>query len=156
VDVTALVLSAVALLAGIGALVLAWQARRIANPERMDQLEVLITQQAPSERLTRQEAQLAELSRQVEGLDDFTRRINSRLDTAIQRVGLTRFNSSDEIGGELSFALTLLDSHNHGMIVTAITDLRGTRVFIRGIIAGKPQHPLLPNEQTSLQQALNA
>ena len=154
-DYLAIAIAGAALIAAAAALVLAWQAKQLSAPERVDQLEALITQQAPSEILTRIETDLAKLHRQVDGLEEFAQQINRRLDTAIQRVGLSRFNSSDEIGGELSFALTLLDVHNHGMIITALTDHRGSRVFIRGIVSGEPQHPLLDYEKTSLQQALN-
>ncbi len=152
----AIAIAGAALIAAAAALVLAWQAKQLSAPERLEQLEALITQQAPSEILTRVEVDLAQLHDQVDGLEEFAQEINRRLDTAVQRVGLSRFNSSEEIGGELSFALTLLDARNHGMIITALTDHRGTRAFIRGIVSGEPQHPLLGYEKTSLQQALKA
>ncbi len=145
----------VAIVVAIAAIFFAWQARKAADPVRIDSLDALITQQAPTEKLARAETQLAELTRNIHDLETFAKEIDSRLDTAVQSIGLARFNANDEIGGELSFALTMLDARSHGFILTSITDHHRTRIFIRGIISGVSQHPLLPNEETSLQQALN-
>lgn len=151
-----MVMAGVALIAAIFAAVTAWQAKQAADPERMDRLEALITRQAPTEVLKRLETDVGELSRHVSQLDEYAKEVGTRLDTAVQRVGLSRFNANEQIGGDLSFAWTVLDARNHGVILTAVTDHHGTRVFVRGIVAGEPQHPLLPNEETSLQQALNS
>ena len=154
-QVAAIVMAGVGLIVAVFAAITAWQAKQIADPERMDRLEALITRQAPSEVLKRLETDLGELSRHASQLDEYSKQTGERLDTAVQRVGLSRFNANKEIGGDLSFAWTVLDARNHGVILTAVTDHHGTRVFVRGIVAGEPQHPLLPNEETSLQQALN-
>ncbi len=151
-----MVMAAVGLVVAVFAAVLAWQTKQVADPERMDRLEALITRQAPTEVLKRLENDVGELSRHVKQLDEYSHELGKRLDTAVQRVGLSRFNANEQIGGDLSFAWTVLDARNHGVILTAVTDHHGTRVFVRGIVAGQPQHPLLPNEETSLQQALNS
>lgn len=152
----ALIVAGAALLLAVVALVLTWQTRKTSNPQRMDRLETLISEQAPSEILSRHQADLSDLHRQLDDLDEFARQVNQRLDTAVQRIGLTRFNAGEQIGGELSFALTMLDARNHGMILTALTDHHGTRVFVRGVVAGTSQHPLMPYEERSLKQAMES
>ena len=146
--------AAVALIVSGLALYYALRALKAIDPARMESLTELITKQAPSTRLVEAEADIEQLAKSLQTLDSFANSISRRLDTAVQRVGLQRFDSNSEIGGELSFALTMLDARNHGMMLTSLTDHRGTRLFIRGIIAGKSRHPLLPNEEISLQQAL--
>ncbi len=141
------------IVAGI-ALYFALRALKAIDPTRMDSLTELITRQAPATRLAQAETNIKELEKDLETLDGFARDTNTRLDGAIQRIGLARFDSTSDIGGELSFALTLLDARKHGMMLTSLTDHRGTRLFIRGIVAGTSRHPLLPNEEISLQQAL--
>lgn len=155
-EYASIAMASVALIVAIAAGVLAWQAKKAADPVRIDSLDALITQQAPTEKLARAETQLAELTQNAEKLKKFAGEINARLDTAVQGIGLARFNANGEIGGELSFALTMVDARHHGFILTSITDHHSTRLFIRGIINGVSQHPLLPNEETSLQQALNS
>jgi len=61
VDYLAIAMAGAALIAAAAALVLAWQAKQLSAPERVDQLEALITQQAPSEILARIETDLAQL-----------------------------------------------------------------------------------------------
>jgi hypothetical protein len=151
-----LIVAGVALVFAAAALVLAWQTRKISNPQRMDRLETLISEHAPSEILSRHQTELSRLNTQLDDLDRFARRMDGRLDTAVQRIGLTRFNMGEQVGGELSFALTMLDSRNHGLILTALTDHGGTRVFIRGVVRGQSQHPLMPYEERSLKQAMDS
>jgi hypothetical protein len=144
----ALILAAVALYYALSAL-------KGVDPARMDNLTDLITKQAPSTRLVQAEGDIEELTKSIQKLEQFANGIDARLDTAVQRVGLQRFNSTSEIGGDLSFALTILDARKHGVMLTSLTDHGGTRLYVRGIIAGESRHPLLPNEEISLQQALD-
>ncbi len=151
-----IVVSSVAFVLAAGALVFAWQTRKVSNPQRMDRLETLISEHAPSEILSRHQTELSKLNTQLDDLDKFAKHTDGRLDTAVQRIGLTRFNMGEQVGGELSFALTMLDSRNHGLILTALTDHSGTRVFIRGVVRGQSQHPLMPYEERSLKQAMDS
>ena len=75
---------------------------------------------------------------------------------AVQRVGLERFNSEKGLGGNLSFALVMLDARNHGICLTSIHSLEACRIFLRGIVSGKTDMPLMPEEEAALQQALRS
>lgn len=112
---------------------------------------------------TDNEELLAAINQQVESHEQHLREISQTLEKihlqlrgAVQRIGLQRFNSDEKIGGELSFALAMLDSRNHGFILTSLYSLEGARIFVRGIISGETDHPLLPEEQAALTQALNS
>ena len=50
------------------------------------------------------------------GLEELCR----RQERAVQHVGLTRYNAEEGLGGELSFALALLDADLDGVIVTSL------------------------------------
>jgi hypothetical protein len=52
--------------------------------------------------------------------------------THIQRVGLVRFNPFDEVGGNQSFALALLNDHGDGIVVSSLHSRETTRIY------GKP------------------
>jgi hypothetical protein len=78
-------------------------------------------------------------------------RIMSR---AIRRVGLVRFDASDDIRGDLSFALCLLDNRDNGLMLTSNYTLDDCRIYVRGIIGGKARHDLLTEEAEALEQAL--
>ena len=44
------------------------------------------------------------------------KKINEEMLSNFQKVGILRYNAFDEMGGKLSFALTLLDGENNGYI----------------------------------------
>jgi hypothetical protein len=52
--------------------------------------------------------------------------------THIQRVGLIRFNPFDEVGGNQSFALALLNDHGDGVVISSLHSRETTRLY------GKP------------------
>ena len=52
--------------------------------------------------------------------------------THTQRVGLIRFNPFDEVGGNQSFALALLDDHGDGIVISSLHSRETTRIY------GKP------------------
>lgn len=93
------------------------------------------------QKLVQTETRMAELDR-----------IMSR---AIRRVGLVRFDASESIRGNLSFALCLLDSRDNGLMLTSNYTLEDCRIYVRGIVGGKARHDLLSEEAEALAQALS-
>ncbi|MFP3903628.1 MAG: DUF4446 family protein [Armatimonadota bacterium] len=140
----------------VAALVVAWQAKRLASPERLSRLEGMVHEKSEPEVIEKMRKDIAALQKHADSLDNTAEKTDRRLDTAIQKIGLCRFNSSEQVGGELSFSLTMLDARRHGFILTSQTDLEKTRLFIRGIVGGKSRTELLEHEKTSLQQALQS
>ena len=116
-------------------------AGRVRGQEGEQALQAIFTQiESVSRRMGKLEGDMEELTRVV-----------SR---AIRRVGLVRFDSNEEIRGDLSFALCLLDNRDNGVILSSIYTLDDCRVFIRGVLGGKTQHDLMPEEAAALQQAV--
>jgi hypothetical protein len=76
----------------------------------------------------------------------------SKLD--LQKIGLTRFNSFKEAGGDNSFSLTLLDGHKNGIIITSLHTRERTRLYIKDVNSGKVNIKLSDEEGKSLKKAL--
>lgn len=74
---------------------------------------------------------------------------------SVQKIGFLRFNPFSETGGDNSFALTLLDRNNNGVIISSLYTREGVRVYAKSIEAGTPKYPLSKEEEASLEQALN-
>jgi len=72
----------------------------------------------------------------------------------IQKMGLTKFNPFDELGGEHSFSLSMLDGNNNGVIITSLHTRERTRVYVKQINKGKAKINLSSEEERSLKQAL--
>ena len=71
----------------------------------------------------------------------------------IQKVNLVRFNPFKELGGEHSFAITLLDAKDNGVIITGLHTRERTRVYVKSVKKGKVDMELSEEEKKSLVQA---
>lgn len=79
---------------------------------------------------------------------------NRALSRTLRRMGLVRFDAADDIRGELSFALCLLDDAGDGFLLTSLYSLQECRVFLRAVAAGETEHALMQEEAQALAQAL--
>lgn len=66
---------------------------------------------------------------------------------AIQKICLHRFNPFDEIGGDQSFILCLLDKNNSGVIITSLHGRDFTRVYAKTIKNGQAPDSSLSREE---------
>jgi hypothetical protein len=73
----------------------------------------------------------------------------------IQKFGLIRYNPFNELGGDQSFSLALLDKNNNGVVLTSIFSHEKGRVFGKMIINGESQHQLSKEEGKAIEQAKN-
>lgn len=73
---------------------------------------------------------------------------------AFQRIGLVRFNPFEDTGGNQSFALTLLDHHGDGFVVSSLHARTGTRVYGKAISKGTSGTTLSAEENEALRLAL--
>jgi hypothetical protein len=95
------------------------------------------------------------LSKHARELDEALQRFHERSKRHLQRVGVVRFDASDEVSGGLSCALCALDAHSHGFLITTLYDLSRSRTFVRAIRNGSADRELLPEEAEALQAALS-
>lgn len=150
-----LAVSLIALVAAGLALWQAKQARLLAAPTpEMQQLEARLAEPAGQQLLAQLLSQVQAQEGRLRELETACEQIRGQLRGAVQRVGLKRFNSEEGVGGNLSFALALLDARNHGMMITSMYSLQSCRVFLRGIVSGKAEMPLTEEEQEALEMAL--
>jgi hypothetical protein len=97
-------------------------------------------------RINQHERQIGELNRDLDALDRV-------LQTAIQRVGLVRFNPFDDVGGDQSFAIALLDQHGNGVVFSSLHHRNETRVYAKPIDGGRSRYTLSAEEEQALAQA---
>lgn len=72
----------------------------------------------------------------------------------LQKVGLFRFDAFEDIGGELSYALALLDQENSGVIISSIFGRDDARTYCKYITKGKAPHAFSAEEEKALRNAL--
>jgi hypothetical protein len=97
-------------------------------------------------RINQHDRRLGDLDQGLDGLD-------RTLQTAIQRFGLVRFNPFDEVGGDQSFAIALLDQHGNGIVLSSLHNRAETRVYAKPIEGGRSRYTLSDEEEQALAQA---
>ena len=72
----------------------------------------------------------------------------------IQKIGFIKYNAFENIGNDLSFALTLLDGNNNGICISSIYGRNESRIFSKPIVKGKSLVSHSQEELESLNEAL--
>ncbi len=79
--------------------------------------------------------------------------IKDQAELHVQKVGLVRFNPFEELGGDHSFSLALLDGKNNGIIITGLHTREKTRVYVKHIKDGKSKVKFSDEEKKALKLA---
>lgn len=78
--------------------------------------------------------------------------------SALNRVGVVRYDAFDEVGGRMSFSAALLDDAGRGVVLTAIHGRAETRSYLKQVpvTAESGQRELSPEESEAVAQAMKA
>ena len=85
------------------------------------------------------------------------RKIIENLKDTYQRVGIVKYDAFKEVGGTLSFVLTLLTKENDGFIMNSMhSNKEGCYIYIKEVKAGEVFMNLSEEERQSLEQAMES
>jgi hypothetical protein len=71
----------------------------------------------------------------------------------IQKIGFIRFNPFDDAGGNISFALALLNAKDEGVVISSLHGREGTRVYAKSVKAGHSDLKLTEEEIEAIKNA---
>lgn len=71
----------------------------------------------------------------------------------IQKIGFIRFNPFDDAGGNMSFALSLLNAKDDGIVISSLHSREGTRIYAKAIKAGGSESKLTDEEMQAINKA---
>lgn len=77
-----------------------------------------------------------------------------KIENDYQKVGIVKYDAFHEMGGKLSFALTLLDGNNNGWLINAMHSREGCYTYIKEIVKGESYIELAEEESESLDRAI--
>ena len=78
-----------------------------------------------------------------------------KLERAVkQKIGIVRYDAFQEMGGNLSFVLTMLDENNNGWVFNAMHSREGCYTYIKEIVKGESYMELGEEERESLKKAM--
>lgn len=72
-----------------------------------------------------------------------------------QKMAILRFNPFNEMGGNQSFSLAILDENNNGIVITSLFAKEGNRVYGKPIKNGLSEYPLSEEEKKVIEKAQN-
>jgi len=92
-------------------------------------------------------------AKDVKAINKQIEEIKGHAELHVQKVGLVRFNPFEELGGDHSFSLALLDGKNNGIIITGLHTREKTRVYVKHIRDSKSKVKLSDEDKKALKLA---
>lgn len=80
--------------------------------------------------------------------------LTKKLENAYQKMGLVKYDAFQQMGGQLSFSLCLLDDNNNGFIINSVHSTEGCYSYTKEIKAGESAIDLGEEEEEALSIAL--
>ncbi len=80
--------------------------------------------------------------------------IYKRLETTYQKMGLIKYDAFQQMGGQLSFSLALLDENNTGFIINSVHSTEGCYSYTKEIRNGTSAIDLSAEEAEALAMAM--
>ena len=71
-----------------------------------------------------------------------------------QKIGIVKYDAFHEMGGNLSFALTMLVENDNGWILNAMHSREGCYTYIKEVVKGQSYIELAEEESESLERAI--
>lgn len=72
-----------------------------------------------------------------------------------QKFGLVKYDAFNEMGGQLSFSLAMLDKKNNGFLLNTVHNREGSYTYVKEILEGKSEINLSEEEEKALNKAIN-
>ncbi len=144
-------LALVALALAIGLLVTLRRVRRLAD--RLDALTRGEDGRSLAGVLDAHLEQVHQVSRRQEALDGHAASLDAQAARSVQGVGLVRFNTFEDTGGNQSFTLALVDPTGDGVIVNSLHARSQSRLYARAVHRGAAEGTLSAQEAEALQLA---
>jgi hypothetical protein len=154
--IVALAGCAVALAALIVAVVALVRLRRLRTDQRV------LLGAGPAEDLVEHAARIEQEFRSLHAyVGDVAARLDGRLGTVEDRLddtiafrGLVRFDAYNEMSGQQSVAIALLDAEQSGLVLSSIHHRDQARLYVKHVVRGEPEYPLSPEEIEAVRVAL--
>lgn len=71
-----------------------------------------------------------------------------------QKAGIVKYDAFNEMGGNLSFSLALLDGNNSGWVINSMHTRDGCYTYVKEIVRGESYIELAEEEVQALEQAM--
>lgn len=76
------------------------------------------------------------------------------MENAYQKMGIVKYDAFNQMGGQLSFSLALLDENNNGFIINSVHSTEGCYSYTKEIKNGESSISLGKEEEEALATAI--
>jgi hypothetical protein len=149
--VLALAAGGVALLAFLAAVWLWFQLRRVRSAQlvllgggKADLVDFAVSLQG----------RIDDLHRAVDEIAAGLARVDRRVDAAVSKTSIVRYDAYEGTGGHQSASVALLDAGRTGIVVTAIQGRDYARIYMKDLDRGRAPVALSPEEQEAVERAM--
>ena len=72
---------------------------------------------------------------------------------ALRDVAMVKYDALNEMGGQFSFSLAMLNARGDGIVLSSINGRTETRTYAKAVVAGKSTQALSPEEAQAVRSA---
>ncbi len=101
------------------------------------------------------QGRIDDLHRAVDEIASGLSRVDRRVDTAVTKTSLVRYDAYEGAGGHQSASIALLDAARTGVVVSAIQGRDYARIYVKELERGRPSVALSPEEQEAVERAMS-
>jgi hypothetical protein len=95
-----------------------------------------------------------DLHRAVDEVAAGLQRVDRRIDGAVAKSAIVRYDAYENTGGHQSASVALLDSARTGIVVTAIQGRDYARIYMKELERGRASVDLSPEEAEAVERAM--
>jgi hypothetical protein len=101
------------------------------------------------------QGRIDDLHRAVDEIAAGLSRVDRRVDTAVTKTSLVRYDAYEGAGGHQSASIALLDAARTGVVVSAIQGRDYARIYVKELERGRPNVALSPEELEAVERAMS-
>ena len=116
----------------------------LLGPEKSDLIDFAVSLQS----------RIEDLHSAVDDLAAAVGRVDRRVDAALSRTSIVRYDALEGTGGQQSATVALLDSSRSGVVLSAIQGRDYARVYVKELERGRAAVALSPEEQQAVERAM--
>lgn len=90
--------------------------------------------------------------RRMDTLEQAVGVLQAQMPSCLQRVNMVRYDAFEDVGGEQSFSLALLDAQRNGVVITSVYSRMDVRVYAKPILNGRTTHNLSREEERAIRE----
>src|SRR5919202_301890 len=144
--------AAVVAVAAVAVAVLAWRALRrvraaqlvLLGGSKADLVDFAVSLQG----------RIDDLHRAVDEIAAGLARVDRRVDAAVSKTSIVRYDAYEDTGGHQSASIALLDSARSGIVMSAIQGRDYARIYLKELDHGRASVALSPEEQEAVERAM--